>query len=78
MLYFEVHKKMKNYKFFIRSLNVNRCQFLFIWQVDKSYTHTDEQGWSYGVDFGTIMSNYRKGKSSSEPFGAGIYALHLV
>lgn len=39
------------------------------WKVDRSYTTTDEDGWSYGLDFGWIMTSYREGKSASSSAG---------
>ena len=34
------------------------------WRVDKSYTETDDNGWSYGFTFGKLLSNYKAGKPS--------------
>lgn len=39
--------------------------YLTQWKVDHDYTNTDEDGWSYGLDFGWIMASYREGKSAS-------------
>lgn len=37
------------------------------WCFDKAYTATDENGWSYGITFGKILSNYKQGKSHTKP-----------
>lgn len=29
------------------------------WRVDRAYTQMDDEGWSYGLDFSWIMSNYK-------------------
>jgi hypothetical protein len=39
------------------------------WKLDMTYTETDENGWSYGIDFDFIMSNYKKKKSTISPIG---------
>lgn len=33
------------------------------WQVDREYTQTDSEGWSYAFTFGSILSNYKSGAS---------------
>lgn len=35
------------------------------WCIDMDYTNTDEAGWSYAVDWRSMMSNLRKGHSST-------------
>jgi hypothetical protein len=37
------------------------------WCLDKSYTQTDENGWSYGLTFGRILANYKQNKSHTSP-----------
>ena len=39
----------------------------FDWMVDYRYTSCDEDGWSYGVDFGMLSQNYRNGYNCSSP-----------
>ena len=39
------------------------------WELDKQYTDTDSEGWSYGINFEYIMSNYRRGKSTTSSSG---------
>jgi hypothetical protein len=42
------------------------------WEVDKEYTQTDDEGWSYGIDFLGVMRNYRGKKSATKPFGRSV------
>jgi hypothetical protein len=37
------------------------------WSVEKDPTQTDENGWSYAVDFAFMMSRYKKRESSPSP-----------
>lgn len=37
------------------------------WSVEKDSTQTDENGWSYAVDFSFMMSRYKKRDSSPSP-----------
>lgn len=39
------------------------------WKLDKQYTQTDNDGWSYGIHFTYILSNYLKGKSTTSGVG---------
>lgn len=39
------------------------------WVIDREYTSTDQDGWSYGLDFGSIAINYREGKSATSSAG---------
>lgn len=39
------------------------------WEIDMTYTATDSEGWSYGINFEYIMSNYRRSQSCTSPQG---------
>lgn len=39
------------------------------WKIDMTYTDTDDAGWSYGIDFDFIMTNLKKGKSTTNRYG---------
>ena len=40
------------------------------WKVDYRYTHCDDDGWSYGIDFWILSKNYRKGANCSSSTGS--------
>lgn len=42
------------------------------WTVDTDYTETDDEGWSYGIDFKGTMRNYRNNSSVTSPFGRSV------
>merc|ERR1712072_21748 len=41
-------------------------------KVDKEYTNCDEDGWSYGIDFWQLSSNYTAGGSVASPMGCSV------
>ena len=40
-------------------------QHFYKWTIDFEYTETDNDGWSYGIDFNHVMQRLRRGKSTS-------------
>ena len=37
------------------------------WCIDRKYTGTDDNGWSYGYTFGKLLANYKNNKSHTKP-----------
>jgi hypothetical protein len=44
-------------------------EYVTKWVIDQEYTSTDQDGWSYGLDFGSIAISYREGKSATSSAG---------
>jgi hypothetical protein len=62
----------KNYKFdtVLSAKPPEGWNWIGKWEIDKVYTQTDMDGWSYGVTFSKLLSNFKRGKSYAKPINA--------